>query len=129
MSTELDCIVMYLEFNPTRYINKDNWKHIMKYSPQSDVHRTEGRKLFSRKNNMLTNHDSNRNRNMSRTDEGKNQKQMKINRRMRFETHLQQSELCKFLPLNQIYALDHRFVVASDMIALSLLFSLKFSNS
>ena len=43
-----------LEFNPT----------------QSDVHRTEGRKLFSRKNNMLTNHDSNRNRNMSRTDEG-----------------------------------------------------------
>ena len=41
----------------------------MKYSPQSDVHRTEGRKLFSRKNNMLTNHDSNRNRNMSRTDE------------------------------------------------------------
>lgn len=71
MSTELNCIVMYLEFNPTRYINKDNWKHIMKYSPQSDVHRTEGRKLFSRKNNMLTNHDSNRNRNMSRTDEGK----------------------------------------------------------
>ena len=71
MFTELDCIVMYLEFNPTRYINKDNWKHIMKYSPQSDVHRTEGRKLFSRKNNMLTNHDSNRNRNMSRIDEGK----------------------------------------------------------
>jgi len=43
----------------------------MKYLPQSDVHRTEGRKLFSRKNNMLTNHDSNRNRNMSRTNEGK----------------------------------------------------------
>ena len=46
----------------------------MKYSSQSDVHRTEGRKLFSRKNNMLTNHDSNRNRNMSRIDEGKESK-------------------------------------------------------
>jgi len=60
-----------LEFNLTRYINKDNKKHIMKYLPQSDVHRTEGRILFSCKNNMLTNHDRNKNRNMSRTDEGK----------------------------------------------------------
>ena len=82
---------MYLEFNPTRYINKDNWKHIMKYSPQSDVHRTEGRKLFSRKNNMLTNHDSNRNRNMSRTDEGKesetNEDKQKNEVRDAFTTH------------------------------------------
>ena len=32
----------------------------MKYSPQSDVHRTEGRKLFFHKNNVLTNHDRNK---------------------------------------------------------------------
>ena len=51
---------MYLEFNPTRYINKDNGKYIMKYLSQSDVHRTEGRKLFSPKNNVLTNHDRNK---------------------------------------------------------------------
>jgi len=43
----------------------------MKYLPQSDVHRTEGRTLFSCKNNMLINHNRNKNRNMSRTDEGK----------------------------------------------------------
>jgi len=72
MSTELKCIVMYLEFNPTRYINKNNRKHIMKYSPQSNVYRTEGRKLFSHKNNVLTNHDRNKkNRNMRKTNEGK----------------------------------------------------------
>ena len=42
---------------------------IIKYSPQSDIHRTKGRKLFSCKNNMLSNH--NKNRNMSTNDEGK----------------------------------------------------------
>ena len=35
---------MYLVFNPTRYISKDNRKYTMKYSPQPDVHRTEGKK-------------------------------------------------------------------------------------
>ena len=44
----------------------------MKYSPQSDVHRTEGRKLFSHKNNMLTNHNKDRCRH--RIDEEKNEK-------------------------------------------------------
>ena len=62
---------MYLEFNPTRYINKDNWKHIMKYSPQSDVHRTKDRKLFSHKNNVLTNHDRNKKQKYVQNDKGK----------------------------------------------------------
>ena len=52
-------IVMYLEFNPTRYISKDNRKYIIKYKDHLSLMSTELRaeKLFSCKNTMLTNHD------------------------------------------------------------------------
>ena len=51
---------MYLVFNPTRYISKDNMKYIIEYSPQSNVHRTKGRKGFLLQNTRLTNHDKNK---------------------------------------------------------------------
>ena len=38
----------------------DVLEHTSSNPTQSDVHRTESRKLFSRKNNVLTNHDRNK---------------------------------------------------------------------